>query len=124
MVAPMAMPATLKPFIADTTTIKPMVPMARPPRTGPNQTWNMRYKSSAMPDSAQYEAHVDEHRQRPAADTTSLASWRPKRPFRRRRRPTTATPRWRATAPMAAKTRWPVSSIAIIDANISSAISS
>ena len=42
MVAPMAMPATLRPFIAETTTITPMVPIASPPRTGPNHTWNIR----------------------------------------------------------------------------------
>ena len=32
------MPATDSPFIADTSTISPMVPIANPPRTGPNQT--------------------------------------------------------------------------------------
>jgi len=41
IVAPIAMPATLRPFMADITTIRPIVPMARPPRTGPNQTWNI-----------------------------------------------------------------------------------
>ena len=51
MLAPMAMPATLKPFIAEITTIRPMVPMARPPLSGPNQTWKARYRSPAMPDS-------------------------------------------------------------------------
>ena len=47
----MAMPATLRPFIAEIATISPMVPMARPPGSGPIQTWNMRYRSSARPDS-------------------------------------------------------------------------
>ncbi len=41
MVAPMAMPATLSPFIAETTTIRPMVPTARPPLSEPIQTWNI-----------------------------------------------------------------------------------
>ncbi len=40
ILAPMAMPATLSPFMADMTTIKPIVPMASPPLSGPNQTWN------------------------------------------------------------------------------------
>ena len=39
------------PFNAAIRTISPIVPSARPPRTGPNQTWNMRYKPAAMPDS-------------------------------------------------------------------------
>ena len=42
MVAPMAMPATLSPFIAETSTMRPIVPMARPPAIPPVQTWNMR----------------------------------------------------------------------------------
>ena len=42
MVAPIAMPATDSPFIAEITTIRKIVPMARPPGTGPNQTWNIR----------------------------------------------------------------------------------
>ena len=42
MVAPMAIPATLSPFMAEMTTMRPMVPIASPPRTGPNQTWNIR----------------------------------------------------------------------------------
>ena len=42
MVAPIAMPATDRPFIAEISTISTMVPMARPPGTGPNQTWNIR----------------------------------------------------------------------------------
>ena len=42
MVAPMAMPATDSPFIAEITTIRRIVPMARPPGTGPIQTWNIR----------------------------------------------------------------------------------
>ncbi len=42
MLAPIAMPATLSPFIAEITTIRPIVPIARPPRTGPAQTWNIR----------------------------------------------------------------------------------
>ena len=42
MVAPMAMPATESPFIAEISTISRIVPMARPPGKGPNQTWNMR----------------------------------------------------------------------------------
>ena len=41
MVAPMAMPATLRPFIAEISTINPIVPIANPPRTGPIQTWNI-----------------------------------------------------------------------------------
>ncbi len=41
MVAPIAMPATESPFIAEITTISPMVPMASPPCSGPNQTWNI-----------------------------------------------------------------------------------
>jgi hypothetical protein len=40
-VAPIAMPATLNPFMAEMTTINPMVPMASPPFRGPAQTWNM-----------------------------------------------------------------------------------
>ena len=47
----MAMPATLSPFIAEITTMRPMVPTASPPLRPPNQTWNIRYRSSAMPDS-------------------------------------------------------------------------
>ena len=31
-----------KPFIAAISTMRPMVPSASPPRTGPNQTWNIR----------------------------------------------------------------------------------
>ena len=42
MVAPIAMPATDSPFIAEMMTIRKIVPMASPPGTGPNQTWNMR----------------------------------------------------------------------------------
>ena len=42
MVDPMAMPATDSPFIAEMRTISRIVPMARPPGMGPNQTWNMR----------------------------------------------------------------------------------
>jgi hypothetical protein len=40
--APIAMPATLRPFMAEIATISSMVPMARPPCIGPVQTWNMR----------------------------------------------------------------------------------
>ncbi len=40
MVAPIAMPATERPFMAEITTMRTMVPMASPPRSGPNQTWN------------------------------------------------------------------------------------
>jgi len=36
------MPATESPFMAEISTIRAMVPMASPPRTGPIQTWNMR----------------------------------------------------------------------------------
>lgn len=42
MLAPMAMPATLRPFIAEIATIRKMVPTARPPGSGPIHTWNMR----------------------------------------------------------------------------------
>ena len=42
MVEPIAMPATLSPFIAEISTIRPIVPIASPPRTPPIQTWNMR----------------------------------------------------------------------------------
>jgi hypothetical protein len=35
------MPATLKPFMAAMTTIKRMVPIAKPPGIGPIQTWNI-----------------------------------------------------------------------------------
>ena len=42
MVAPIAMPATDRPFMAEIRTIKPMVPMASPPLMGPVQTWNIR----------------------------------------------------------------------------------
>jgi len=42
MVAPIAMPATERPFIAEITTIRKIVPIASPPGTGPNQTWNIR----------------------------------------------------------------------------------
>ena len=38
----MAMPATLSPFIAETSTMSPIVPMASPPAMPPVQTWNMR----------------------------------------------------------------------------------
>ncbi len=41
MVAPIAMPATESPFIAEIRTISPMVPIASPPETGPIQTWNI-----------------------------------------------------------------------------------
>jgi hypothetical protein len=36
------MPATDSPFIAEITTISRIVPIASPPGTGPNQTWNIR----------------------------------------------------------------------------------
>ena len=42
MLAPIAMPATERPFIAEMITMRPIVPIASPPRTGPAQTWNMR----------------------------------------------------------------------------------
>ncbi len=42
MVAPMAMPATLSPLMQEISTISATVPSASPPRTGPNQTWNIR----------------------------------------------------------------------------------
>ena len=42
MLAPIAMPATLRPFIAEMATIRPIVPIARPPLSGPIQTWNIR----------------------------------------------------------------------------------
>jgi hypothetical protein len=42
MVAPIAIPATESPFIAEITTIRKIVPIASPPGTGPNQTWNIR----------------------------------------------------------------------------------
>ena len=51
IVAPIAIPATERPFMAETRTISPIVPRASPPRTGPIHTWNMRYKSSAIRDS-------------------------------------------------------------------------
>ena len=35
MLQPMAMPATLRPFIAEISTISRIVPMARPPRSPP-----------------------------------------------------------------------------------------
>ena len=38
MLAPMAMPATLSPFIAEITAISPMVPTASPPRSEPVHT--------------------------------------------------------------------------------------
>ena len=41
MVAPMAMPATLSPFMAEISTIRPIVPIASPPRRPPIQTWNI-----------------------------------------------------------------------------------
>ena len=47
----MAIPATDNPFIAEMMTISPMVPMAKPPWMGPIQTWNIRYRSSAIRDS-------------------------------------------------------------------------
>ncbi len=42
MVAPIAMPATLSPFMAEMMTMRPMVPIASPPFRPPDQTWNMR----------------------------------------------------------------------------------
>ena len=45
------MPATLRPFIAEIATMSRIVPTARPPRIGPVQTWNIRYRSLAIPDS-------------------------------------------------------------------------
>ena len=39
--APIAIPATLNPFMAATAVIRPIVPIARPPLSGPIQTWNM-----------------------------------------------------------------------------------
>ena len=42
MVAPIAMPATDRPFMAEISTISPIVPMASPPLSGPIQTWNIR----------------------------------------------------------------------------------
>ena len=42
MVAPMAIPATLRPFMAEMATIRTTVPMASPPGRGPIQTWNIR----------------------------------------------------------------------------------
>ncbi len=47
MVAPIAMPATDSPFITEIITIRRMVPTASPPGNGPNQTWNILYRSSA-----------------------------------------------------------------------------
>ena len=47
---PTAMPATLNPFIADITAIRRMVPIAKPPLTGPIQTCIISYRSSAIPD--------------------------------------------------------------------------
>ncbi len=41
MVAPIAMPATESPFIAEIITISMIVPTASPPGRGPNQTWNI-----------------------------------------------------------------------------------
>jgi hypothetical protein len=38
MVAPMAMPATEWPFMAEITTMRKRVPIASPPLTRPNQT--------------------------------------------------------------------------------------
>ncbi len=40
--APIARPATLRPFMAEIATMSSTVPMASPPRIGPVQTWNMR----------------------------------------------------------------------------------
>ena len=51
MVAPIAMPATERPFMAEMITMRPTVPNARPPLIGPIQTWIALYMSSAMPDS-------------------------------------------------------------------------
>ena len=45
------MPATLRPFIAEIATMSRIVPTASPPRIGPVQTWNIRYRSLAIPDS-------------------------------------------------------------------------
>ena len=50
IVFPTAMPATLRPLIAAMMAISTMVPMARPPRTGPIQTYSIWYRSSAIPD--------------------------------------------------------------------------
>jgi len=47
----MAMPATDRPFIAEIATISSTVPMASPPGSGPAQTWNILYRSLAIPDS-------------------------------------------------------------------------
>ena len=41
MVAPMAIPATERPFMAEISTISPMVPTASPPESPPIQTWNI-----------------------------------------------------------------------------------
>ena len=45
------MPATERPFMHEIMIITRSVPTASPPRSPPNQTWNMWYMSLAMPDS-------------------------------------------------------------------------
>ena len=60
--APIAMPATLSPFIAAMTTIRRMVPIARPPRTGPP---DVEHPVEVIRDAGlgQHIPHVNEHRQ-------------------------------------------------------------
>jgi hypothetical protein len=41
MLAPMAMPATLSPFIAEISHHQPDGADGQPPRSGPIQTWNI-----------------------------------------------------------------------------------
>jgi hypothetical protein len=42
IVAPIARPATDRPLIAEISTMRTIVPIARPPRTPPDQTWTIR----------------------------------------------------------------------------------
>jgi hypothetical protein len=64
MVAPIAMPATDSPFIAEITTISKIVPIARPPLNRPDP--DMEHLVEIVGDLAfrQHVAHEDEHRQR------------------------------------------------------------
>ena len=123
MVAPIAMPATDNPFIADTSTIKPMVPMASPPCTGPIHTWNILYRSSAILDSdSTYPMKMNIGRVSSGyqfisfiADEKGMSE--PPVPHR-------ANAAAAATAPIAPKTRWPVISISIMEANMKMAMRS
>ena len=121
MVAPIAIPATDNPFIAEMRTISAIVPIAKPPFIGPIQTWNILYRSSAIRDSDRtYPMKINIGNVRSGYHFISFMA--EAKGISAPPVPHSTTADIAATAPIAPKTRWPVNNKSIMLENMRSAI--